>query len=753
MTYIHIMFDSKNFDKYHVGANGDQVVAATGIKIMRFRQLLPWPTTISSKLEKQGFKASFNISIKHEQNYTVLSNMPVLTKYKDKNYMWTCFKQSPYMFAKHLTIVITTFSNIALSSNIKFWCRKNMTKLVQIAKTNVKRIARYLIKRNVMKVPKMDYVVIKDFNHNVPTSDNQTWGLILQRDTSIIYNKKLDSAMRKIQIAHLIAHQMASLCYIDAILWSKNSFTMFLGTFILDKIRRNGHMMDLIVVQMQEFFRFVIPSYVNPLLSINTNITKNKLLLSSLHNMKSFAMWRLLHFISNGIFWTGIRKYIHTYNSGTTNDYNNLWSVMQRTINSRNSKYKLNIKNLIDIWTTKTYYPVLNVTRDYRNNAVEIVFVKSIDIIDKDTENWIPVTYTTNSSLHFTKANNLFWLNSYNQSYRIEGINRDDWIIVNIQQIGYYRVIYDLENWKKLAHYLNYENTEIHVLNRAQIIDDAYHFLLQKQISYKMFWNITSFLTQDTDYVAWYPMIKAFEHIMCIFPIEHSKDVTRNMIRMLEALVINIGYYKRSGDNDLTKCLREEMIKWTCIFDISDCRKIATTKLQKMLNLGQKIDLSPKEWIYCKGSMVTNVETLHSLWLLWQETLDTRILEFMACSENSIVIHNYLKDVKLEKYKTEFKANEQAYIFLFTVAKHANKDTVFTMILHNFDNLKPKQVNTIATLIVIITHIQSVHNLKMVETFAKDHYSQQIPIQAVRRKIKKRKQEYSRLIENYMLLI
>jgi len=33
-----------------------------------------------------------------------------------------------------------------------------------------------------------------------------------------------------------------------------------------------------------------------------------------------------------------------------------------------------------------------------------------------------------------------------------------------------------------------------------------------------IFWELTKYLSQETDYIAWYPMIKAFEYMSTVFP-------------------------------------------------------------------------------------------------------------------------------------------------------------------------------------------------------------------------------------------
>lgn len=49
----------------------------------------------------------------------------------------------------------------------------------------------------------------------------------------------------------------------------------------------------------------------------------------------------------------------------------------------------------------------------------------------------------------------------------------DQWVIFNLRQTGFYRVNYDNDNWNLLIQQLNSDHQVIHVINRAQIINDA----------------------------------------------------------------------------------------------------------------------------------------------------------------------------------------------------------------------------------------------------------------------------------------
>lgn len=81
------------------------------------------------------------------------------------------------------------------------------------------------------------------------------------------------------------------------------------------------------------------------------------------------------------------------------------------------------------------------------------------------------------------------------------------------------------------------EYTKIHVLNRAQIIDDAYYFLTNKRFDSSLFWQLTKYLSRETDYVAWYPMIKALEHMSKVFPISDGR--VYNIKVIIKILYIN----------------------------------------------------------------------------------------------------------------------------------------------------------------------------------------------------------------------
>ncbi|XP_019888773.1 aminopeptidase N-like [Ooceraea biroi] len=172
-------------------------------------------------------------------------------------------------------------------------------------------------------------------------------------------------------------------------------------------------------------------------------------------------------------------------------------------------------------------YPIVNVRRT--EHTLEISQYQDEYHIDEHYRQkvlqWIPTTFTTWEELDFNNMTH-HWIppkdsTKYNISVPIT--TKNGWIILNLQQTGYYRVKYDDKSLDAITYYLRFmEYEDIHVLNRAQIIDDTYYFLKRGEITYGRFLHLIYYLREERDYVAWYPMFQMFRDISCFLPFEES---------------------------------------------------------------------------------------------------------------------------------------------------------------------------------------------------------------------------------------
>ena len=131
--------------------------------------------------------------------------------------------------------------------------------------------------------------------------------------------------------------------------------------------------------------------------------------------------------------------------------------------------------------------------------------VQHPDSIDKhDYKWWIPITFTTENNADFNDTKPALWMSKSETSKVITGMPpKDQWTIMNIQQTGYYRVNYDMNNWKLIVKQLKTDHNKISIINRAQVIDDALDLARAGLLSYEIALDVNSYLANEVEYVPW----------------------------------------------------------------------------------------------------------------------------------------------------------------------------------------------------------------------------------------------------------
>ncbi|KAJ8959940.1 hypothetical protein NQ314_006143 [Rhamnusium bicolor] len=169
-------------------------------------------------------------------------------------------------------------------------------------------------------------------------------------------------------------------------------------------------------------------------------------------------------------------------------------------------------------WILSPGYPLIKVTLK-NSTDVEVVeithkrFVYPMDNMPSyDNDDWdIPLSRTTQSEKNFNKTIDVF--------YTPEGLtftNEDGgWIMLNMQGGSFYRVNYDETLWRRIIRSLKgEERKDIHVLNRAQLVDDIFSIARIGDVNYSLAFELAEFLVDETDYYPWYSALNAFTYIM-----------------------------------------------------------------------------------------------------------------------------------------------------------------------------------------------------------------------------------------------
>ncbi|XP_077260900.1 aminopeptidase N-like [Temnothorax americanus] len=719
----------------------DSILAATLLEPNNARRVFPC-------FDEPALKATFNVSVMHHQKFRVLSNMPMQKRYNEQNsvisendMVWTHFNTTPVMSTYLVGIVIVPNSFIRIRRSPKtltigVWCKPSLEMQARFIHSMAEKITPLLVEytNSSEKIPKMDHIIVHDY----PTNGMENWGLIIYNEKEVVYNGSTDPTFRIKGIALLITHELVHQWFGNLITpswwsyaWMSEGFATFFEAYFINKIHEDWRMIDFFVIQsLQESLSFDVGFLNSVTLQLdNDNFEKNNIFNVEVYEKAPALLRMLYHAVGDEVFRKGIIKYIKANQFGSVTP-DDLWSAMQSALEEAPyyipymQQQDFKIKEVMDTWMNQELYPVLNVTINYATGEVAITqkCVRNVRATESiNNKWWIPITYADQSNLDFSNTMPNNWLGP-DQTSRVK-ISTRNWIIVNVQQTAYCRVYYDIINLERIISYLNSEEyTNIHVLNRAQIIDDTFAFLVEEQLDLSVFVNLISYLSRERDYVAWRPMFKILARSSDHFLLPESKKFKSRMVGIFDKLLQHVGYEEDFNDDDNTKIVRLEAVKWACTFGHAECKRRAAVKLSKHLEDPDthKVLHWWRYWTYCFGLTVGTRTKWDKMMELYQRTHDKQFWKILSCAEDSNIIINYLNITASNT--TLFNDIEHASIFKINLENHARNDLVLDYILANFDNIKPRLLPTSLTVKNIILNVFSSEQTSKIKRFAETYF-------------------------------
>ncbi|XP_025162755.1 glutamyl aminopeptidase-like isoform X2 [Harpegnathos saltator] len=310
------------------------------------------------------------------------------------------------------------------------------------------------------------------------------FGLIIYSEKDVPYDKDIDFPGRKAHIGEVISHQMARQPFTAVVtqsrwadLWIGETLSKLYSHYIMNEYEINCQMRALSEYDVRVADEIDVG------------------LCSRWYYNKGLALLRMIEYIiTRDKFQLAVKKYLGEFKFRSATP-DNLWITLQHILDDRTNKI-VRISEIMDTWLSQRYYPVINVFHNLQNNTVRLNITGSVDM-RKST--WmIPTTYTLYNPLPYMISD--IMITSEITTIKLkQNIN---FVLFNKEQNGYFRVNYDENSWNRIANVLHSDNyNQINVLNRAQLIDDAYYFMTQNYISPLIFWRIASYLKHDVNYI------------------------------------------------------------------------------------------------------------------------------------------------------------------------------------------------------------------------------------------------------------
>ncbi|XP_069818787.1 aminopeptidase Q [Dendropsophus ebraccatus] len=652
----------KDFDK-------DKVLVASELEPTSARTVYPC-------FDEPAFKATFKTRIVHNSTYVALSNMPAIdiSEREDLNgTSWTVttfnttLKMSTYITA----FVVCDFDYVTTTergNEIRVWARKEVIKngYANFSVEIVGPILSYMedLLNVTYPLQKTDLVAMPDIG--VPAMEN--WGLITFQENSLTYDPKQKFSNSKALTCLIVAHEIGHQWFGNLVtmkwwndIWLNEGFASYFeyrgASFIDPKLKLNELFMMHNLVNI--FERDMQPSA--RAVSVKEEDINNVELIEPLFDdftySKAAALIRMAStFLTEKLFIKGISSYLKKF-SFSNADQDGLWNHLQMFIDDQDEvKLPMPLKDIMDSWTWKKGIPLVTLNTSAGTLSQGLLKMGNHDNTTNDSDHtWIiPITWMKNG-VHQP----LIWLDTKTKNVpEMKTTSDKEWIVLNPNVTGYYKTNYDVKNWNSIARKLEEDIGPLPVVNRVQIMDDAFALANAGYMEYETTLNLTRYLEKEMEILVWCRVLKHLNHYKKSLVTYHSFPLLKkyilkrlNPIFQHYASIIRHNFDKTADDIFVHTGI-DDIFKSACFLGLKDCLDLASELYTKWManTSANEIPQSIKGSIYCYGIAEGGEKEWDFAWNYHNksESEDPYELAFLkqglSCTREPWLLYRYLKD-------------------------------------------------------------------------------------------------------------
>ncbi|KAJ2952371.1 hypothetical protein O0L34_g4655 [Tuta absoluta] len=551
--------------------------------------------------------------------------------------------------------------------------------------------------------PKIDKAAVPDFNAGAM----ENWGLVIYREVALLVTEGVTTTQIRQNIARIISHENTHMWFGNEVsplswtyTWLNEGFANFFENFGTDLVLPNYRMMDQYVLILQGVMQNDAVLSVNPM--TYAVFTPSQIIgtFNAVAYQKSGSVIRMMqHFLTPEVFRKGLALYIknNARNAAAPSD---LYVALQQALDESNHSIPYTLSTILTRWTTQGGFPVLNVVRS-APTAESIIVSQERFLTDStlsSTDRWhVPINWVLSTNIDFSDTSPQDWIppSFPAESVNIPGLSQAEWFIVNKQQTGYYRVNYDESNWAALAKKLATEHLDIHVLNRAQIVDDSFNLARNGRLNYTLPFEISRYLVNEKDYVPWGSVNNAFNYLNVVLSGTSVYELFQKYMLELSAPLFNeLGFEVIPGEEFVTPFHRNIILNMNCQHGNQACVDQAQQLLQNFReNPNNRLNPDIQNTVFCSGLRGGDRDSFNFLWELYQNSTDASeqsiLLSSMGCTPDEELLDFFLKQV-IDDASPVREQDKHSVIVAVINSSPRNMDIALDFVLENFDKIQPR---------------------------------------------------------------
>uniref|UniRef100_A0A8D1XH61 Aminopeptidase n=2 Tax=Sus scrofa TaxID=9823 RepID=A0A8D1XH61_PIG len=588
--------------------------------------------------DEPALKATFNITIIHHPSYVALSNMPKLGQSEKEDVNGSKWTVTTFYTTPHMPTYLAAFavcdyeyvSRIERGKEIRIWARKDAIAggNADFALNITGPIFSFLedLFNISYPLPKTDIIAL-------PTFDNramENWGLLMFDESLLLLQPNDKLTEKKTVISYIVCHEIG---HQDEIFFSN----------ILHGVLREDHALVSRAVS-RKVENFTETNEINELFD---QFTYNK----------GASMARMLSsFLNEKIFISALKSYLETF-SYSNAEQDDLWRHFQMAVDEQ-SKILLpaTVKSIMDSWTHQSGFPIITLnasTGIMKQEPFYLGKVKNQSLLTHNDTWIVPILWMKNGT-----TQSLVWLDNSSKVFPEMQVSDSDhdWVILNLNMTGYYRVNYDKLGWKRLNQQLEKDPKAIPVIHRLQLVDDAFSLSKNNYIEIETALDLTKYLAEEDEIIVWHAVLLNLVTRDLIFEGKNHDIYPLLKKYLLKRLIPIWNTYSTIirenvaalQDDYLALISLEKVFGTACWLGLEDCLQLSKELFRNWMNHPEnEIPYPIKNVILCYGIALGNDKEWDFLLNIYNNTTKEeeriQLAYALGCSKEPWILNRYME--------------------------------------------------------------------------------------------------------------
>ncbi|XP_064168654.1 aminopeptidase N-like [Anguilla rostrata] len=621
--------------------------------------------------DEPAMKAVFHITLIHRPGTVALSNGKdvdtVNTTVNGTAVTQTRFEPTKKMSTYLLALIVSDYDFVVSEEDkvlIRIWARKKAIAdghgdyALNVTGPVLKFFESYY---NVSyPLSKSDQIALPDFYFGAM----ENWGLVTYRETNLLYDPIVSSNANKERTASIIAHELAHMWFGNLVtlrwwneVWLNEGFASYVEYLGADYAEPTWNIKELIVLNdVHRVFAIDALASSHPLSSKEEEINKPEQiseLFDAISYSKGASVLRMLsEFLTEDVFVKGLSTYLKDFAYSNTVG-TDLWDHLQRAVVETSTPLPDTVHEIMNRWVLQMGFPVVTINTATGEVSQQHFLLDPESAPDRPSEynyEWyIPVRWMKSGA-----AQDQFWLLTDRAANKNMTAAGAEWVLANLNVTGYYRVNYDLENWNRLLTQLNTNHQVIPVINRAQLVDDAFNLARAKMVNTTLALSTTKYLSEERDYMPWESALDNLDYYFLMFD---RTEVHGPMQAYLKNKVGPLFEYFKQITSNWTKVPeghtdqynQVNAIRMACRTGVEGCEELTTGWFNEWM---KKPDINPihpnlRTTVYCSAIAAGGVAEWDFGWEMFlnasMASEAEKLRSALACTKEPWLLNRYLE--------------------------------------------------------------------------------------------------------------